>query len=84
MEWQNVPGHQNEVNLDLRYGAVAKTMPVKLLSDDAKTPTYGTSQAAGLDLYSSETVVIQPYRDAIVQTDVAVKIPEGCYGRVAE
>jgi dUTP pyrophosphatase len=59
-----------------------KTMKVKIkLSKDAHMPTYGTSGAAGLDLYASVDVTIQPNERVLIPTGVAMEIPEWhfCY-----
>ena len=59
-----------------------ETMKVKIkLSKDAQMPTYGTSGAAGLDLYASADVTIQPNERMLIPTGVAMEIPDGhfCY-----
>lgn len=59
-----------------------ETLKVKIkLSKDAHIPTYGTSGAAGLDLYASADVTIQPNERMLIPTGVAMEIPEGhfCY-----
>jgi dUTP pyrophosphatase len=58
-------------------------LPFKKLETNATLPTRGSAQAAGLDLYSIENVVIEPKQRALVRTGLAVAIPEGYYGRVA-
>jgi dUTP pyrophosphatase len=55
----------------------------KKLETNATLPTRGSAQAAGLDLYSIEDVLIDPKQRALVRTGLAVAIPEGYYGRVA-
>lgn len=50
---------------------------VKLLNPDAKMPFYGSEQAAGFDLYSVESVLIESGKTAIIPTGVSVEIPEG-------
>jgi dUTP pyrophosphatase len=55
----------------------------KRLHAKAILPARGSAQAAGLDLFSIEDVVIQPQQRALVCTGLAVAIPEGYYGRVA-
>jgi dUTP pyrophosphatase len=55
----------------------------KQLETNATLPTRGSEQAAGLDLYSIEDVVIEPKQRTLVRTGLAVAIPEGHYGRVA-
>lgn len=52
-------------------------------SENAVEPTRGTPQAAGLDLSSAYEYTIAPNSKCLVQTDLIVKIPPGCYGRVA-
>lgn len=47
------------------------------LSSGARTPTYGTSGAAGFDLYSNEEITINPSQWAMVHTGVFVQLPKG-------
>ncbi|CAO3639654.1 unnamed protein product [Cunninghamella echinulata] len=61
----------------------AANLLVKRLSDKAKLPTRGFSQAAGYDLYSSADIIIPAQGKIIVPTDISIAVPEGCYGRVA-
>ena len=49
----------------------------------AKLPTRGSRQSAGLDLYSTEALTLEPGARAAVRTGLAVAIPAGFYGRVA-
>src|SRR5256885_14482258 len=58
-------------------------LPVKRLHPEARLPTRGSPQAAGLDLYSVERVTLAPGARAAVRTGLSVAIPEGFYGRVA-
>eukprot|EP00730_Choanoeca_flexa_P011261 TRINITY_DN24216_c0_g1_i1.p1 TRINITY_DN24216_c0_g1~~TRINITY_DN24216_c0_g1_i1.p1 ORF type:complete len:159 (+),score=25.68 TRINITY_DN24216_c0_g1_i1:43-477(+) len=58
-------------------------LKIKKLSENAKVPTRGSDNAAGYDLYAAEDAIIDPQGKAIVKTDIAMAIPEGCYGRVA-
>jgi len=55
----------------------------KKLDANATLPTRGSAAAAGLDLYSIETVKLPSKQRALVRTGLAVAIPEGYYGRVA-
>lgn len=50
---------------------------IKLLSQSAKVPTYGSEGAACFDLYAADTVAVAPGRAATVKTDVAFEVPEG-------
>jgi dUTP pyrophosphatase len=58
-------------------------LEVKLLSERARAPTRGSALAAGYDLYSAEDVVIEAGGWGLVNTDIAVAVPPGTYGRVA-
>lgn len=62
-------------------------MRYKKLSDKAETPQYSSENAAGLDLYavvhnSGDVCTIPPKGVAKIGTDIAVEIPEGCFGAV--
>ncbi len=70
-------GLDDSANPELRY------LSFKRLDPKATLPTRGSSQAAGLDIYSIEEVAIEPKQRALVRTGLAVAIPAGYYGRVA-
>lgn len=57
-------------------------MNIELLSEFAKVPTRGSEYAAGWDLYSAETAVIEPGETFKVHTDVAMEIPMGYFGGI--
>ncbi len=61
-----------------------QTVRVKKLRPDAQLPTYGSSCAAGADLYAclDETVSIAPGETFWVPTGIALEIPHGCAGLV--
>ena len=56
---------------------------VKRLSPNATLPTRATPNSAGLDLASAYDYVIAAKSKKIIKTDLAIKIPKGCYGRIA-
>lgn len=62
-------------------------VPVKLLTPTAKLPTYGSEEAAGLDLYMDgapgDELTLYPGKQVVVPTGVSVALPQGVYGRVA-
>ena len=60
-----------------------KVLYFKRLSDHSIPPTRGSEMAAGYDLYSAYDVTIPAHGKALIKTDIAVSLPEGCYGRVA-
>ncbi|KAJ5278640.1 putative deoxyuridine 5'-triphosphate nucleotidohydrolase [Penicillium angulare] len=56
---------------------------VKKLVDSARPPTRGSAFAAGYDMYSAKETVIPAKGKAMVDTGIAIAVPEGTYGRVA-
>ncbi|KAL4802698.1 dUTP diphosphatase [Aspergillus unguis] len=66
--------------------ATVSTIPalqVKKLIPTASAPTRGSAFAAGYDLYSAKETVIPAKGKGLVDTGLAVAVPEGTYGRVA-
>lgn len=57
---------------------------VKKLDPNAILPTYGSSEAAGADLYAclQAPVVINPGETAWIPTGIALEVPKGCAGLV--
>ena len=53
------------------------------LTKNAYAPTKGSVYAAGHDLYSAYDCIIAPGDKGIIQTDIAIELPKGCYGRIA-
>jgi len=53
------------------------------MSDKARAPTRGSAFAAGYDLYSAHDTTIPARGKAMVDTDLAIAVPAGTYGRVA-
>lgn len=58
---------------------MTNTLEIKLLSDDATMPKRDRLDA-GYDIYSAETIVLEPQEKATIRTDIAVNIPEGYVG----
>ncbi|MDK6296546.1 dUTP diphosphatase [Staphylococcus caprae] len=58
---------------------MTNTLEFKKLSEDATTPTRERLDA-GYDIYSAETVILEPQEKAVIKTDIAVNIPEGYVG----
>ena len=52
---------------------------LKRLSKDAKVPTYGTENAAALDLYAVEDVMFKSGDIKCIKSGWAFEIPEGYY-----
>lgn len=60
------------------------TLEIKCLSENAKLPTRATDFAAGYDLYSAQSITLIPPRErSLIKTNIAIKIPNGYYGRIA-
>lgn len=61
-----------------------ETIRVKRLHPNAVLPTYGSSEAAGADLYAclDEAVMIQPGEVFWVPTGIALEVPKGCAGLI--
>lgn len=58
---------------------------IKLLAEDAKIPTQGSEGAAGRDLYArlqGNTLMLQPHKNYMIQTGIAMAIPKGWVGLV--
>lgn len=61
-----------------------ENIPVKLLREGAKLPTYGSAEAAGADLYAclESDVTIRPGQTAFIPTGFAMAVPRGCAGLI--
>ncbi len=58
---------------------------IKKLNPNAKTPTRGSEQAAGYDIYAcleTETVTIPAHCTVKVSTGISMAIPEGYFGGI--
>ena len=61
-------------------GSVLK---VKKLSENARLPFKATGNSAGYDLYSAHDNVIPAKGQGLINTDISIEFPAGCYGRIA-
>lgn len=55
---------------------------IKRLAPTAVMPTKAHPTDAGFDLYASSDVIVPARGRVLVPTDVAMEIPEGCFGLV--
>lgn len=57
---------------------------IKKVRDDARVPTYGSTEAAGADLFAClpDTVAIYPGITAPIPTGLAVELPKGYMGLI--
>ena len=56
---------------------------VKKLSENATIPVKGSDFAAGFDLFSAEDKELSSGSRRLCKTNLAIQLPEGCYGRIA-
>ena len=61
-----------------------RKIKIKLLSEKAKVPTFGSELAAGADLYAllEDKIMIEPGQTVLVGTGIAIVVPEGYAGLV--
>ncbi len=58
-------------------------LKIKKLNDKAVMPSYGSANAAGADLYSSEDeIIIKAGETKLVHTGLSMEIPEGYVGLI--
>jgi len=55
---------------------------VQKLRHDAMIPSYGSEEAAGMDLYSLESALLGVGEFKSIRTGIALEIPKGWYGEV--
>lgn len=61
-----------------------KAVKIKKLNARATVPTYGSSSAAGADLYAclGSSVLIKPSETVMIPTGLALEIPDGYVGLI--
>ena len=57
-------------------------VPVKIIDEGLPRPSYAKPGDAGLDLRSTEDIVIEPGQRALIGTGIALAIPQGYAGFV--
>ena len=55
---------------------------IKKLEPEAIIPTKGSDAAAGVDLYAPRALVIHPGSNGIINTGLAIEIPDGYFGAI--
>ncbi|KAI0512484.1 deoxyuridine 5'-triphosphate nucleotidohydrolase [Xylaria bambusicola] len=75
----------NSTNASVPVPRLEQSPPllIKKLSDKARLPTRGSAFAAGYDMYSSQATTVPARGKVLVDTDIAIAVPAGTYGRVA-
>jgi dUTP pyrophosphatase len=56
---------------------------IKRFDKSIPLPEYKTRGAAGVDLYTRETVTISPHEVAYIPLNIAIKIPKNCWAMIA-
>ena len=56
---------------------------IRRLKEEAKIPKRMTEGASGYDLSSCERIVVPPWGKALIRTGIALRLPNGAYGRIA-
>lgn len=59
-----------------------ESIKIKKLCDSAITPTHGSVEAAGLDLFTIQDADILPGQRAVLKTGIAMEIPFGMVGLI--
>lgn len=67
----------------MSFNIVNPTLYFQKLSENAYPPVRATPQSAGYDLFSAYDYIVCPQDKQLIKTDLAIKIPDGCYGRIA-
>ena len=55
---------------------------VQLLYNTSKKPTKKTPQSVGLDIYSSQNMILLPGETSYVSTGISLECPKGTYARI--
>ena len=53
-----------------------------MLNSSVITPTQGTKDSVGFDLYSVENSIVPENSMKIIKTDIGIKIPRGYFGKI--
>ena len=57
-------------------------LKIKKLHSDAKIPSYALPGDAAMDLFSIENYIINPAQIGLINTGIAIEIPEGYVGLI--
>jgi dUTP pyrophosphatase len=58
------------------------TLKIKKLSESATPPKYANPGDAGMDLYASEEMLLEPNQRKLISTGIAMAIPKGFVGLI--
>ena len=65
------------------YNQAPHNLMIKLIAPSAKCPIRGSAEAAGYDLFASDSVTINKQSCAKIPLGIAFRVPLGTYGRIA-
>jgi len=60
------------------------TVKFTSLRPEAREPTRATSQSAGLDLYSTEDIIIKPQETKVIHTGISMQLPVFHFGQICD
>ena len=72
-----------QLECPIRMVKMDGNLEIKLHSDTARIPTWGSPDAAGYDLYSAEEKVVPAHGKMLIDTQISIATPPGTYGRIA-
>ena len=72
-----------QVGLVKRKVTTTNPLRIKGLSQQAIIPTKGSRMAAGHDIHALKKGTIPAQRQLLVETGIAIGLPQGTYGRLA-
>lgn len=85
MEGYMTPYEKGQCKIEQLRQMVVDALQVKFkrISSNAKIPVRAKEGDAGYDLFSCQTMFIDPMDRVLVPIGIALEIPEGYYGRIA-
>ena len=72
------------IDEDRHYAFATRTVKFKKNNSLAKTPTRGSAEAAGWDLYAATSyiITIKPHQTVKIGTGLSMELPKGTFGAV--
>ena len=74
---------EEQLECPIRTVKTDGNLEIKLHSDTARIPTWGSPDAVGYDLYSAEEKVVLAHGKMLIDTQISITTPPGTYGRIA-
>ena len=65
-------------------GSALCAFQLKMMNPSSKHPVRATDGAAGYDLYTPIAVALGPYSEKFIPLGLAISVPQGHYGRLAD